>query len=103
MTVSLETLTEKELVELNHQIVERLRLLRQMRTHKHMLQFNLGEKVCFDGPDGNLVTGVLTRFNKKTMTVVSKETHTSWNVHPCLIKKFQEVDAPHLKLVKADS
>ena len=41
MTVDIDKLTEPELVDLNHRIVERLRFLRQMRAHKQMLEFKI--------------------------------------------------------------
>jgi hypothetical protein len=37
VTVDIDKLTEPELVDLNRRIVERLRLLQQMRAHKQML------------------------------------------------------------------
>lgn len=100
MTLSLENLSEQELVELNHRVVERLRLLRQNRSQNQMLHFNVGEQVCFDGPDGNVVTGMIERFNKKTVTIVSDKPHAHWRVHPGFLRKLQDVGTPALRLLK---
>lgn len=34
MTIDIDRLTEAELIDLNHRIVERLRFLQQMRAHR---------------------------------------------------------------------
>jgi hypothetical protein len=39
MKINIDELTEAELIDLNHRIVERLRFLNQMRSHKKMLEF----------------------------------------------------------------
>src|SRR5205814_2377976 len=98
--LSIEQLSEQELVDLNHRVVERLRLLRQNRSQNQMLPFNVGEQVCFDGPDGNVVTGVIERFNKKSVTIVSDKPHAHWRVHPGFLRKLQDTSAPPLRLLK---
>ena len=49
--INIDQLSEEELIDLNHRIVERLRFLSQMRAHSQMLDFKIGEKVTFH-PDG---------------------------------------------------
>jgi hypothetical protein len=86
MRVDIDKLTEPELVDLNHRIVERLRLLRQMRAHAAMLEFRIGDRVEFD-PDGRApVSGMVTRYNRKTVTVIT-ETGERWNVSPSLLRR----------------
>ncbi len=51
MTIDIDRLTEAELIDLNHRIVERLRFLQQMRAHAAMLKFSVGARVCFDTED----------------------------------------------------
>lgn len=51
MPIDLTGLSEAELVELNHQIVERLKFLQQARAHEQMLEFPIGAQVRF-APDG---------------------------------------------------
>ncbi|HWP41400.1 MAG TPA: hypothetical protein VNL70_10780, partial [Tepidisphaeraceae bacterium] len=43
----LEMLTEEELVQLNHIVVARLRLMQQIRAHGAMTQFRIGQRVRF--------------------------------------------------------
>jgi len=63
--IEIDNLTEVELSDLNHRIVERLRFLHQARAHSRMLEFSVGDKVAFK-PDGyETLFGVLTRYNKK--------------------------------------
>jgi len=70
MKIDIDKLTEAELVDLNNRIVERLRFLDQMRAHARMLEYKIGDRVSFR-PDGHpFVAGVLTRYNKKTVTVI---------------------------------
>ena len=41
--INIDELTEAELIDLNHRIVERLRFLSQMHAHERMLEFRIGE------------------------------------------------------------
>ncbi len=90
MKLDLDQLTEDELIDLNHRVVERLRLLEQMRAHGAMMQFSIGQRVSFDS-DGRSVSGVLTRYNKKTVTVISDDGRR-WNVSPGLLRAPEEKD-----------
>ncbi|MGC1485892.1 MAG: hypothetical protein WA789_19025 [Candidatus Acidiferrum sp.] len=84
--LDIDSLSEEELVELNHKVVARLRFLHQMRSHSAMLDFCIGERVKFH-PDGRAVVfGTLTRYNKKTVTVVT-DAGENWNVAPGLLSK----------------
>jgi hypothetical protein len=40
--IDIDRLSEAELVDLHHRIVERLRFLEQMRAHARMLDFSIG-------------------------------------------------------------
>lgn len=89
MTININNLTEAELVDLNNRIVERLRFLHQARAHSRMLDFKIGDRVTFQ-PDGRpLLIGVLTRYNRKTVTVVT-EGGERWNVAPGLLHRVVE-------------
>jgi hypothetical protein len=86
MAIDIDRLTEQELIELNHRIVARLKILREMRAHAQMLDFNIGDRVCFQ-PDGYpLVTGILTKYNRKTVSVLSDQGQR-WNVSPGLLRR----------------
>lgn len=91
MAIDIDRLTEAELVDLNYRIVERLRLLRHMRAHAHMLESRIGERVTFQ-PDGRgPVQGMLTRYNRTSVTVVINDGHR-WTVSPALLSKTAASD-----------
>jgi len=83
--VNIDLLTEPELIDLNRRIVERLRLIQQMRAHKTMLEFRLGDWVEFDADGPTPVVGTLTRYNKKSVTVLAEDGRR-WNVSPGLLR-----------------
>ena len=49
---------------LNNRIVERLRLLSQMRAHGNMLHFKIGYRVSFQPEGRPILVGMLTRYNR---------------------------------------
>ena len=85
--INIDALSEEDLVELNHKIVTRLRFLSQMRSHAEMLDFRIGEKVKFHPSGHPELSGTLTRYNKKTVTVIT-EAGQHWNVAPGLLSKL---------------
>jgi hypothetical protein len=86
MKIDIDKLSEAELVDLNHRIVERLRFLSLMRSHSQMLDFKIGERVTFH-PDGHpALFGIVTRYNRKSVTVIT-DTGQHWNVAPGLLRK----------------
>ena len=86
MRINIDNLTENELIELNHRIVERLKFLDSMRAHAEMMEFSIGEKVCFRRRGQEEVVGIVAKYNKKTVTVITKDGGT-WNVSPHLLEK----------------
>lgn len=88
MTIDIDQLTEAELVDLNHRIVERLRFLDQMRAHVGMLEFKIGDRVSFQPPGQGQLEGMLTRYNKKTVTVIT-DTGQRWNVAPSVLRRIK--------------
>ncbi len=93
MKIDIDSLTETELVDLNNRIVERLRLLHQMRAHVEMLEFRIGDRVEFQPEGRPLVVGMLTRYNKKTVTVIT-DSGEHWNVAPRFLRRSSE-SRPH--------
>ena len=84
--IDIDSLSEKELIELNHKIVARLRFLSQMRSHAEMLDFRIGEKVRFRPAGHPELIGTITRYNKKTVTVITEDGQ-HWNVTPSFLSK----------------
>jgi hypothetical protein len=84
--IEIDTLSEPELIALNRKIVERLRLLQQMRAHKQMLAFKVGDRVTFPADGRGTIEGMLTRYNRKSVTVITEDGQ-HWNVSPALVSK----------------
>jgi hypothetical protein len=84
--IDIDRLSEADLIHLNHRIVERLRFLEQMRAHAQMLEFRVGDRVCFQSGGHGVVEGMLTRYNRKTVTVIADDGR-QWNVSPGLLRR----------------
>jgi hypothetical protein len=90
MPIDIDPLSEPELIDLNNRIVARLRLLQQMRAHASMLEFRLGKRVSFQ-PDGHPVLfGVITKYNRKSVTVITGAGQ-HWTVAPTFLRKLKPV------------
>jgi hypothetical protein len=89
--IDIDRLSEAELVDLHRRIVERLRFLEQMRAHARMLDFSIGDRVCFESGSHGLIEGILTRYNKRTVTVITDDRH-QWNVSPGFLRKADPPD-----------
>ena len=85
MHIDIDKLTEAELTDLNHRIVARLSLLSQMRAHARMLEFKIGDRVSFQPEGHRRVVGMVTRYNRKTVTVITDDGQR-WNVSPALLR-----------------
>ena len=90
MKIDIDSMGYEELVELNHKIVERLKFLDLMHTHKEMMQFNPGDQVCFETSGRGKQFGTLVKYNKKTVTVIT-ESGQKLNVSPHLLRKVKTV------------
>ncbi len=91
MTIDIDRLKEAQLIDLNNRIVARLKFLQQMRALASMLEFSIGERVSFH-PDGHdLLYGIIAKYNRKSVNVIT-ETGQRWTVAPGLLSKV--VSAP---------
>jgi hypothetical protein len=99
--IDIDKLSEAELIDLNHRIVERLRFLSQMRAHSQMLDFKIGERVTFHPAGHPPLVGIVTRYNRKTVTVIT-EAGQHWNVAPGLLRRAtspEQTESEHAKVV----
>lgn len=92
MTIDIDRLTESELIHLNQKIVQRLQMIRQMRAHVQMLDFQIGERVWFQTERQEIVRGMLVRYNKKSVTVVTDDGHR-WTVSPGFLRRVESTSA----------
>lgn len=84
----IDDMSEEKLVALHNIIVNRLNMLHHLRTRQSMEDFRPGDVVSFRTEDGQTVTGVLVRLNKKTVTVHT-ESGARWNVTPQLLTRVK--------------
>jgi hypothetical protein len=94
--IDIDKLTEAELVDLNNRIVERLRFLAQARAHTRMLRFRIGDRVSFEPEGRGVIFGILTKYNKKSVTVIT-ETGERWTVAPHLLNRVVDVEASEVR------
>ena len=57
-----------------------------------MLEFSVGDRVSFHPEGREPLLGVLTRYNRKTVTVITDQGQR-WNVSPGALRKVKDVDA----------
>jgi hypothetical protein len=86
--INIDDLTEAELIDLNHRIVQRLRLIRQVHAHQAMLEFRIGDRVTFETQEGTPVFGILTRYNQKSVSVITDDGHR-WTVSPRFLRRVE--------------
>jgi hypothetical protein len=70
-----------------------------MRAHAQMLDFKIGDRVSFQPEGLAILTGMLTRYNRKTVTVIT-DSGQRWNVAPVLLRRADDsrgagMAAPH--------
>ncbi len=92
MNIDISKLNEAELVELNQRIVARLKYLQEARTHHQMLSYSVGDRVRFHPPGHDPKTGVIVKYNRKTVTVITDD-HHQWNVAPVFLSRVVDGDA----------
>ena len=92
MKIDITLLSENELIDLHHRIVERLRFLSQTRAHHKMLEFKVGDRVSFKPDDRPAMSGVLTKYNKKTVTIIT-DNGEHWNVAAGLLTLAKDAKA----------
>jgi hypothetical protein len=86
--IDIDKLTEAELIDLNNRVVARLKFLSQMRAHAHMLDFSIGERVSFQPAGHALLTGIISKYNRKSVTVIT-DNGQQWNVAPVFLRKAE--------------
>jgi hypothetical protein len=101
MPIDIDGLSLEELVQLNHRIVERIKMLRAMQAHVDMMAFNLGARVSFETQDGREF-GTLVKYNRKTVTVLTEDGR-QWRVSPGLLSPVKDVDGGAGHARKADN
>ena len=102
MKIDIDTLSERELIELNERIVDRLRRLNKKRSKEQMLRFKIGDRVTFQPEGRRPIVGMVTRHNTKTITVITDDGQ-HWNVAPKYLYKaggFESSDNPKTDIIR---
>ncbi len=81
----IKSLEMKDLFYLNKIIVDRIRILQQVKASEKMANFHVGQRVGFILDDGRMQNGRVIRLNKKTVSIITDE-QEQWNVAPALLK-----------------
>jgi hypothetical protein len=90
--IDIDQLSEDELIDLNHRVVARLKLLSTMRSQSSMVNFRIGELVSFQ-PDGRpTLIATVVRHNIKSVSVVTTDGQ-KWTVSPHLLSKVTPASA----------
>lgn len=84
MQIDIDRLTETQLIDLNHRINARLKFLSEMRAHAQMLEFRVGERVSFHPQGHPLLFGIITKYNRKSVSVIT-DNGQRWTVAPNLL------------------
>ncbi|MFK7859256.1 MAG: hypothetical protein AB8B64_10555 [Granulosicoccus sp.] len=81
-----DSLNSSQLQTLNGLICDRLDYLRNLDTLKSMNQFEMGDYIQFTDKQGQVQTGQITKFNRKTISILSSE-GKKWNVSPQMLER----------------
>ncbi|MCO5762883.1 MAG: hypothetical protein EP309_08260 [Gammaproteobacteria bacterium] len=81
-------MNEEDPLFLNRLIVERLKLISQIRATKLITSLTRGDLVGSQAPEGRMLEGMVLRLNKKTTSVATNDGH-QWNVAPGLLRLVQ--------------
>jgi hypothetical protein len=90
MPIDIDGLSMEELIQLNHRVIERIKMLRAMQAHVDMMAFDLGARVSFDSQEGRQLA-TLVKYNRKTVTVLTDDGR-QWRVSPSLLAAVKDVD-----------
>lgn len=82
--INIDHLTEAELIDLNHRIIERVRLMNQVRAHDYAaVSYRRSRRLQTRA--GTSLFGILTRYNRKSVTVIT-DSGQRWNVSPRFLR-----------------
>lgn len=96
VTIDFNQFSTEELIQLNKDIVNHVKLRRERESQSQMNRFDLGDTVSFETQEGKIVTGEIIRFNKKSVTIVTDD-KDQWRVHPKYITKVLNARPSQLK------
>ena len=96
MSVNIENLTVQELIELNGQIINRIKELRKQEQVRAVSQFRLGDVVSFTHKYNQKIIGLILSVRKTKISILTED-NEQWTVSPGLLSPEE---APSKKLLK---
>ncbi|MCH8099860.1 MAG: hypothetical protein IIB74_05425 [Proteobacteria bacterium] len=100
MSIDIDILSRKELVELNDRVIERLKYLDTVHAQQAMMTLNIGSRVSFDSPRHGRVFGTVIKFNRKTVVVLTED-RVQWRIPPDILTPIKDV-TPKQRFVYAN-
>ena len=85
-TIDINNLSYDELLQLNRRIIDRLKHMDALNNLMQVHEFQVGEVVHFTDQGGRGIQGVVSRLNKKSVSIVTP-TGENWKVSPQFLKK----------------
>jgi len=79
MTVNIENLSVKDLLELNKKIISRVKELRAQEQLKAAERFRVGEVVSFQDRDNGKITGIIISMRKTKISILTED-NEKWTV-----------------------
>ncbi len=71
--VDIDNLSYDELFELHERVVRRLRYIADLRVRSTLERFSIGDRVKFDDGRGRTLAGVVSRVNRKTLSIDTRK------------------------------
>lgn len=94
--IDLEGLTIEQLVNLNKQVISKIKDLRNKEALKHASLFKIGDIVSF-GNEGEKKEGLVINIRQKAVSVLSTD-QSRWTVSPQLLSKAEKPSKAILNL-----
>jgi len=84
--INLENMSKNELMELNHEVVERIRMLQSLENSKKTAQFKVGDAVKFESRKKKTwVYGKIKKINRKTIDIKTDDFSSVWRVSATMV------------------
>jgi len=84
----IKRLDRNDLIYLNNIIVDRLKLLSQIKSSENMAKFHVTQRVSFTSSEGTTITGRIIRINKKSVSILTDDDQR-WNVSPVFLQSLE--------------
>lgn len=96
MSINIENLSVKDLLELNKKIISRVKELKAQEQLKAAERFRMGEVVSFQSRDSGKITGIIMSMRKTKISILTED-NEKWTVSPALLTPEK---TPSKKLLK---